>query len=251
MVIEVTDDWATLTTNISDYLTDIESRTEENLTTINETMNVKTDELIALEQQKLEERKLLFSDYTQWTTEEGALFYEQVLSQDQESTQSRIDELNRLNEERQTLIANYDSMTFEEQLAANARIAQINNEFCAEEIGLKARTADELLALIESKGALTEAAQIEFAQKEIQRANEVRDAAISAADEEYEARVLAVANMKGLSEEQKSQMIRDAQDIRTQTVREANEQKREVVDVLGKTYPELYKILDYNTGENE
>lgn len=249
MVIEVTDDWATLTTNISDYLTDIESRTEENLTTINETMNVKTDELIALEQQKLEERKLLFSDYTQWTTEEGALFYEQVLSQDQESTQSRIDELNRLNEERQTLIANYDSMTFEEQLAANARIAQINNEFCAEEIGLKARTADELLALIESKGALTEAAQIEFAQKEIQRANEVRDAAISAADEEYEARVLAVANMKGLSEEQKSQMIRDAQDIRTQTVREANEQKREVVDVLGKTYPELYKILDYNTGE--
>lgn len=249
MVIEVTDDWATLTTNISDYLTDIESRTEENLTTINETMNVKTDELIALEQQKLEERKLLFSDYTQWTTEEGALFYEQVLSQDQESTQSRIDELNRLNEERQTLIANYDSMTFEEQLAANARIAQINNEFCAEEIGLKARTADELLALIESKGALTEAAQIEFAQKEIQRANEVRDAAISAADEEYEARVLAVANMKGLSEEQRSQMIRDAQDIRTQTVREANEQKREVVDVLGKTYPELYKILDYNTGE--
>lgn len=249
MVIEVTDDWATLTTNISDYLTDIESRTEENLTTINETMNVKTDELIALEQQKLEERKLLFSDYTQWTTEEGALFYEQVLSQDQESTQSRIDELNSLNEERQTLIANYDSMTFEEQLAANARIAQINNEFCAEEIGLKARTADELLALIESKGALTEAAQIEFAQKEIQRANEVRDAAISAADEEYEARVLAVANMKGLSEEQKSQMIRDAQDIRTQTVREANEQKREVVDVLGKTYPELYKILDYNTGE--
>lgn len=249
MVIEVTEDWATLTTNVSDYLTDIESRTEENLTTINETMNTKTAELIELEQQKLEERKQLFGDYTQWTTEEGALFYEEVLSQDQQSTQDRIDELNRLNEERQMLIANYDSMTYEEQLAANARIAEINNEFCAEEIGLKARTADEILALIESKGALTEAAQIEFAQHEIQRANEVRDAAISAADEEYEARVLAVANMKGLSEEQKSQMIRDAQDIRTQTVSEANEQKREVVDVLGKTYPELYKILDYNTGE--
>lgn len=249
MVSDIRRDWNELENQTKQVMNNQSTITSEGLETLKTNYIAHFDELIALEQTRGSERLAWLQQKYEESEGEQRNYYYRLLLAEQESLNSSAGNHEANKQEVLQIMSDLAEGKITNTQEAMNRIQEIISESTASEIQNSIDKGEELLILAQNFGALEDSLRAEQASKIIQDANTVKEEKISAANEAYNVEVQNILGLTTITQEERIKMLEDAETRKNEEIRIAHEQKMGIVDELGKAYPELSRIVNYETGE--
>lgn len=223
--------------------------TEEGLQSLIEKYNLHFAQLIQLEQERGADRLTWLQERYDEAEGEQKEYYGRLLADEQMALENSVATHEKNREEILQIISDLSEGKITNVQEAMTRIQEIIDESSQAEIQNSIDKGEELLAIAQNFDALDESLRAERASQVIKDANTLRDEKIEAAKAAYDEEVKYIMGLKTESKEGIQAMLSDAESRKNEEIRLAHEQKMGVLNELGSAWPELSKIIDYETGE--
>lgn len=249
MVSTIRSDWDELSQQTQQMMNNQQTITTEGLEALKTNYITHFDELIELEQTTGNERLDWLQQKYEESEGEQRNYYYRLLLAEQEALGEGVSHHEANKQEVLQIMSDLAEGKITNTQEAMNRIQEIIAESTASEIQNSIDKGEELLVLAQNFGALEESLRAEQASKIIQDANVVKDEKISAANEAYDIEVKNILGLTTLTQDERKKMLSDAETRKNEEIRIAHEQKMGIVDELGKAYPELSRVINYETGE--
>ncbi len=249
MVSNIKSDWDQLGNQTQQMMNNQSTITSEGLDTLKTSYITHFDELIELEQTRGSERLTWLQQKYEESEGEQRNYYYRLLLAEQESLNSSAGNHEANKQEVLQIMSDLAEGKITNTQEAMNRIQEIIAQSTASEIQSSIDKGEELLILSQNFGALEDSLRAEQASKIIQDANVVKDEKIAAANDAYGVEVKNILSLTTITQDERKKMLSDAETRKNEEIRIAHEQKMGIVDELGKAYPELSRIVNYETGE--
>ena len=159
--------------------------------------------------------------------------------------------LEDLKNEALTIVQQMMDGTIEDRQAGIDRLEEISEEAKAREIESQISSQAELDALKQNGYKLEQSRLAEHASEVITKAKEMAQGQIAAAEEEYNERVHFAESIRETNSELADDLIEAAETAKNEKIRVAQEEHVGLLEELSKTYPELSRIVDLETGKQK
>ena len=249
MVSTIKSDWDELNHQTQQMMNNQETITVEGLEALKTNYITHFDELIELEQTNGNERLDWLQQKYEESEGEQRNYYYRLLLAEQEALGEGVSHHEANKQEVLQIMSELAEGKITNTQEAMNRIQEIIAESTASEVQNSIDKGEELLVLAQNFGALEDSLRAEQASKIIQDANVVKDEKIAAANDAYGVEVKNILSLTTITQDERKKMLSDAETRKNEEIRIAHEQKMGIVDELGKAYPELSRIVNYETGE--
>ena len=168
--------------------------------------------------------------------------------------QQKADETATLEELKNEALTIYQQLmdgTIEDRQAGVDRLKEIDEIFKAQEIEAQISSQAELDALKQNGYKLEQSRLAEHASEVITKSKELADGKIAAAEEEYDEMVRIAEDVRKTDSQLADDLIATAETTKNEKIRAAQEEHVGLLENLGKTYPELSRIVDLETGKQK
>ena len=251
MVVEVSGKWDELKELQSGFVESTEVVSQENFNALYTQTEQYFNDAIGLVNQKYDDQ-----------IANAQAFGEQLNFQQQEIAnqavgiieQQKADETATLEELKNEALTIYQQLmdgTIEDRQAGVDRLKEIDEIFKAQEIEAQITSQAELDALKQNGYKLEQSRLAEHASEVITKSKELADGKIAAAEEEYDEMVRIAEDVRKTDSDLADKLIETAENAKNEKIRVAQEEHVGLLENLGKTYPELSRIVDLETGKQK
>ena len=251
MVVEVSGKWDELKNLQVDFAESTEVVSQENFNALYTQTEEYFNNAIGLVNQKYDDQiadAQAFGEELNFQEQEMANQAQAILEQQKTDETATLEELKN---EALTIIQQMMDGTIEDRQAGIDRLKEINEEAKAQEIESEISSQAELDALKQNGYKLEQSRLAEHASEVITKAKEVAQEQINAAQTEYDERVRVAESIRATNSELADDLIEAAETAKNEKIRVAQEEHVGLLENLSKTYPELSRIVDLETGKQK
>ena len=249
MVVSIQSEWNELENSTRRMMENQNEITTEGLESLKNDYIAHFEDLITLEETSGSERLAWLQQKYEEAEGEQKTYYANLLEQEQWALNDSVTQHEQNMTEVLQIMDDLAAGKITNVKEAMTRIQEIIDESSQSEIQNSIDKGEELLTIAQNFDALDESMRAERASQVIKEANTLKDEKIQAAQEAYEEEVRCILGLKTESKEKIQEMLADAEKRKNEEIRIANEQKLGVLNELGSAWPELSKIVNYETGE--
>ena len=251
MVVEVSGKWDELKNLQVDFAESTEVVSQENFNALYTQTEEYFNNAIGLVSQSYDDQLTAaqtFGEELNFQEQEMANRAQEILEQQKADETATLEDLKN---EALTIIQQMMDGTIEDRQAGIDRLKEINEEAKAQEIESQISSQAELDALKQNGYKLEQSRLAEHASEVITKAKEVAQEQINAAQTEYDERVRVAESIRATNSELADDLIEAAETAKNEKIRVAQEEHVGLLENLSKTYPELSRIVDLETGKQK
>ena len=251
MVVEVSGKWDELKELQSGFAESTEVVSQENFNALYTQSAQYYQNAIDLASQKYDEQILAAQAFGEELNFQEQEMANQAVGILEQQKQDELAKYNELANEALVILQGFQTGAIEDRQAGADRLLEISEEMKALEIESEISSQAELDALKQNGYKLEQSRLAEHASEVITKAKEVAQEQIAAAEEEYNERVGFAEKIRETDSELADKLIETAETAKNEKIKVAQEEHVGLLENLSKTYPELSRIVDLETGKQK
>ena len=251
MVVEVSGKWDELKNLQSGFAESTETVSQENFNTLYTQSAQYYQNAIDLAGQKYDEQILAAQTFGEELNFQEQEMANQAVGILEQQKQDELAKYSELANEALVILQGFQTGAIEDRQAGANRLLEIAEEMKALEIESEISSQAELDALKQNGYKLEQSRLAEHASEVITKAKEVAQEQIAAAEEEYNERVGFAEKIRETDSELADKLIATAETAKNEKIKVAQEEHVGLLENLSKTYPELSRIVDLETGKQK
>ncbi len=251
MVIEVSEKWDGLKELQVGFAQSTQETSQETFDSLYTQSEQYYQDAINLTATKYDEQIQQAITFSQGLTGEEQERANQAIGILEQQKQDELAKYEELKNEALLILQGLKDGTIADREAGNQRLLEIANEFHQQEIESQISGQAELDALKENGYKLEQSRLAEHASEVITTAKQVAQDKITAAEEEYDAMVRIAEDVRKTDSQLADDLIADAERTKNEKIKAAQEEHVGILENLGKTYPELSRIVDLESGKQK